>query len=79
MKKFEDGIQHYTTGSAVVRVHFPEGYVACAYCPYCIKDGRNYLRMVCFLTGEIVPAPEAGRLMAARLRWRRSDLLGFQY
>lgn len=67
MRKFEDGIQRYTTGSAVVRVHFPAGYVACAYCPYCIKDGRNYLRMVCFLTGEIVPAPESGRLESCPL------------
>lgn len=62
MKKFEDGILKYTTGSTLVKVHFPSGYVSCAYCPYCIKDGRNYLRMVCFLTGEIIPTPEAGRL-----------------
>ena len=60
-RPFEGGVLRYATGRAEIVVHFPVGYVKCVYCPYCIKDGRNYMRMVCFVTGEIIPAPEAGR------------------
>lgn len=59
MKQFKDGVSFYTTGTATVRVHFPEDDVVCAWCPFCRSDG-DLKRAQCRLTNDIIFNPFFG-------------------
>lgn len=47
MARFDKGVSYYTSGKAVVPVHFPEDAVACRWCPFCYMDNmeRNWCRL----------------------------------
>ena len=51
MKDISRGVQWYTVGNAVLKIHFPEDHVCCKYCKY-LREGQ--LRSWCSLTGEVV-------------------------
>lgn len=59
--KMKNGVDFYTTGHAVVTVHFPEDRTVCMWCPFCLRDARNPSRKVCIITDEPIVYEEYGR------------------
>ena len=57
----KNSVAYYSKGILHWTVNFPNGEEACQWCPFCVKDSRNYLRAVCFLSSEILVFPEMGR------------------
>lgn len=47
---------YYTTGTAVLTVHFPEDKVCCQWCPY-VRNEDSLKRHKCLLTGEYLLYP----------------------
>ena len=63
MKRFDRGVNYYTWLTLPPqRVGFPEDDLVCSRCPYCIRDPINGHREICFITGELLVAPEWERL-----------------
>lgn len=56
MARFDNGISYYTTGTAVIKVSFPENATACQYCRFCRAD-EALKRYWCRLTDEIIVNP----------------------
>lgn len=55
----ETCVHYYTTGTATVAVHFPNGLTVCQWCSYIqYRDGLK--RHQCALTGEFLPYPFDG-------------------
>jgi hypothetical protein len=50
---FERGVDHYTSGTATVVVHFPDDQTACRWCPY-LRYDRGCNRHWCELTDHLV-------------------------
>lgn len=50
MKKFERGVSYYTTGTATVRVSFPENDVCCFHCWMRYRDSGD--RQMCRLLNK---------------------------
>lgn len=67
------GVSFYTQGQLEWSVHFPNGEETCRWCPFAVKDGLNYLRMVCLLTGEILAFPETSRGCGCPLQIGRTE------
>lgn len=59
MSRFERGILYYTSGTAHIRVHFPEDRVCCRYCPYCRPEAEMN-RYWCRLTNEMIYSIDNG-------------------
>lgn len=59
MNRFKGGVSYYTTGTASIRVHFPEDCVTCQYCPFCRPDS-DLRRYWCRLMDEMVYNPFVG-------------------
>lgn len=60
MKARETCVSYYATGTATVKVHFPNGMTVCQWCPY-IQYREGLKRHQCMLTGEFLPYPFDGR------------------
>ena len=52
----ETCVRFYTTGTATVAVHFPNGLTVCQWCPY-LQYREGLKRHQCALTGEYLPYP----------------------
>lgn len=61
MKSFENGVLFYTTGSAVIKIAFPEDEVKCQWCPFCRSEG-DLKRYWCRLTNNMLYYPYADGL-----------------
>ena len=47
------GVDFYITGTEIVEVHFPNGDLACQWCPFCKrKTFRGNTRVICVKTYE---------------------------
>ena len=57
MKTPKNGVESYVTGTVEVPVHFPEGKVACCWCPLFCRFEENFKRYSCRLTHEWIPDP----------------------
>lgn len=55
-KEFPQGVRFYTSGTARVRIHFPEQSVRCQYCPFC-RSEKELERYWCRLTNEMLYDP----------------------
>lgn len=56
MARFDKGIAWYEIATVTLRVAFPEGNVACRWCPHLRADeacGRHF----CRLTGDVLYSP----------------------
>lgn len=59
MRRFEGGVRYYTHLTLPSqRVPFPENDVVCSRCRFCVRDPSNGRRELCFLTGELLAAPD---------------------
>lgn len=58
MNRFMDGVKYYTTGTAHIRVHFPEDQVNCRNCTY-FRAYQDAGQCRCALTHELLYAPDA--------------------
>ena len=58
-KDFPNGVSYYTSGKAVIPVHFPEDKVCCQYCMFC-RTESELNRFWCRLTNEMIYNPAAG-------------------
>lgn len=54
---FEKGVRWYSTGTAHVRVHFPEGQKVCKWCAFC-RPEKEMGRYFCRLTNQMLYAPD---------------------
>lgn len=54
----KSGVDHYTTGTAVVDIHFPGDDVVCKHCWLFLRSDPELRRYRCRLTGEPIPEPQ---------------------
>ena len=59
MKRFDDGVQFYTTGRMQMDIPFPEDETVCYYCRFCNRDRLD--RPYCMATSEILTNINATR------------------
>lgn len=52
----ETCVRFYTTGTATIPVHFPNGMTICQWCPY-LRWHDGLRRHQCALTNEFLPYP----------------------
>lgn len=55
-RSFPNGIQHYTKGTAYVKISFPETQLICRWCPFCRAE-KELERFWCRLTNEMIYDP----------------------
>ena len=67
------GVDFYITGTEIVEVHFPNGDLACQWCPFCKrKTFRGNTRVICVKTYEpLNEIYETRRATTARWLFRR--------
>lgn len=53
MARFDKGVAWYTSGQAIVPVHFPEDQTICRYCQFC-RSEAELNRYWCRLTNRII-------------------------
>lgn len=56
----ENHVRYYTTGVAILPVHFPEDRTVCQWCPF-VRCDESLKRCRCLLTLEYLPYPFTSR------------------
>lgn len=56
---FPDGIKKYVCRELNTAVYFPEKYVACKYCKFCLYN-RNNTSSMCAVTGDTLYVIDKG-------------------
>lgn len=69
---FKDGVRYYTTGKAIVPVHFPEDQVICRWCPFC-RSEQDLNRYWCRLTNSMIYAPNECILPDCPIEFEKDD------
>lgn len=56
MTDFPNGVTYYKIMQANIAVGFPQGFVKCKYCRFCVKDRNSGMddRFSCLLTYEYI-------------------------
>jgi len=71
----EDSVTFYTSGKAVIDVHFPNGMTVCRWCAHArYADGLR--RSFCGLTGETLPYPDTSRGIICPVTFDNEEKIG---
>lgn len=74
----ETCVSFYTSGTAHVRVHFPNGMTMCQWCPY-LRYHEGVKRHQCALTIEFLPYPFDGRGNECPIEFDKEEVIHEPY